>query len=112
MAIHRSDVSDPKGFKERRRLKELSDSSLKSLHCALGRGANEGQVMEELLEATLAPDVGGVQADIGQRMSQHLADAVSDLVGQSLCAAIASGCWITDDWPGDLPNYRPTGRPY
>jgi hypothetical protein len=68
VSVERADVPDAERLEERRWLQELADARLERLHRRAGLMADDGQVLEEVLEPTLPADVDRVQADVGERV--------------------------------------------
>ena len=75
VAVDRTDVAHPERLEERRRLEELAHRGLERLDGPLGRGADDGDVAQLLLQLALAADVLRVEADVGEDLRQPLADA-------------------------------------
>ena len=74
VAVDGADVAHAERLEERRRLEELPHAGLQRVDGPFGRRADHRQVAEELLEAALAAHVHRVEADVGERARQSLAD--------------------------------------
>ena len=78
VSVDGADVAHTERLEESRGLKELAHRGLHCFDAAFGLTTNGGQIAEELLDATLAAHVRGVQSDVGERRRQ----LVGDLVGE------------------------------
>ena len=74
VAVDGTDVAHAERLEERRRLEELAHAGLQRVDCSFGRRTDQRKVVEELLEPPLATHVHRVEADVGERARQSLAD--------------------------------------
>ena len=75
VAVDGSDVAHAERLEERRRLEELAHAGFERVDRPFGRRTDDRKVVEELLEAALAAHVHRVEADVGERARQPLADS-------------------------------------
>ena len=88
--VDRPDVAHAERLEERRWLEELADGRLDRLDGLLGRGADERHLAQELLELALPPHIDRVEADVGQRARQPVADPRRSGVGCSSASTLVA----------------------
>ncbi len=92
VTVERADVPHAQRLEERRRLQELADAGLERVHRRSRLVADDGQRLEELLEATLAPHVHRVETDVGERVGQLAGHPVGQArMRRTVVASLAVG---------------------
>ena len=109
VAVERAGVADAERLEEGGRLPHLAHGGLGGLDAPLEAIADDGHLGHHLLEAGLAAHVGGVVADLGQRLAElrHRRGVGAAVVVQDDDAVAAAVAEVVEALEGHAAGHRP-----